>query len=98
MKVQSMNVGTRMEFTNLWGKVERVEPSAKAKTVKIGMKFNGPYQYLDTSAGEMRQTMPTFTRDEILLQAGLLKHAKLQRKIANVPLSRLRRFVTNLFT
>ena len=98
MKVQSMNVGIRMDYTNLWGKYQRVEPSVKAKTVKIGMMFKGPYEYLDTSTGEMRKTMPTLSRDEIRLQSGLLKHVKLQQKSANATLSRLKWFFTKLFT
>lgn len=89
MTVNGLNVGKS---------IKRADPSAKAKTVKIGMKFNGPYEYLDTSAGEMRQTMPTFSRDEIRLQSGLLKHTKLQQKIANAPLSRLRSLINKIFT
>jgi len=78
----AMNVGISTIHQTLWGKYKRkVEPSPKAKTVKIGMLFNGPYQYLDTSTGEMRQTMPTFTRDDILLQRGLLKHNQLPQSI-----------------
>lgn len=66
----------RENRVNVGKPYKRVDPSAKAKTVKLGMKFTGPYEYLDTAAGEMRQTMPTLTRDEIRLQAGLLRHSK----------------------
>lgn len=65
-----------IKTVNVGKPCNRIEPSAKAKTVKLGMKFTGPYQFLDTSTGEMRQTMPTLTRDEIRLQAGILRHNK----------------------
>jgi len=76
----------RLSGSNL--KIKSVAyPTPDAKTVSLGAGYTGkPYQFIDSSTGCFRASLPTLTRDELKIQQLLFQRAK------NKPVSTASRF------